>query len=359
MENLNPDKSSSMAFLAKVDTTLVAWLVFLVFGGGIISLYYARIHYLPDIEWSTSIVHLAVATFVGGAITILLGLSLYIPGYIWSELLMFDERLKHAFCLHPFSNDLCLKTLGWYIGIPFWVALMLNHVALIVFPYFMSEESLEGERLLVAYSIISLFTLVGVSFFIVGNFYKLLQLANSAAEQVLDPKEESQRVFRYVAWFALSVVLGQVAMIFIYLFSRRPTGTPFILTTIACGLGALVSNHLVALHYHFSRLQSVIAALVTACLLLVVADHNESFSSRVLSFYGVGDRSETVDLLLDDDGGKILKDLGLTDTCPNSPPNKLCDVYVLSRLGNEYYLERKDRKFTLPKVVVRSRTPSH
>lgn len=181
MENVDRDKSSSTAFLEKVDSTLVAWLIFLVFGGSIISLYYARIHYLPDIEWSSSIVHLAVATFVGGAITLLLALSLLIPGYIWSEFLIYDERFEHAFCIQPTSKDLCLRTLLTYIGLPFWLVLLTSHVVLIFFSYVVKAES----------------------------------------QPDIEDNEKDQRVFKYVAWFGLSIVLGQISMILIYLLSRR------------------------------------------------------------------------------------------------------------------------------------------
>ena len=65
MADPQSEKTTPIEFLAKFDTTALAGLVFLALGGGIISFYYSHIRYLPDIEWSQSIVHLATATLIG------------------------------------------------------------------------------------------------------------------------------------------------------------------------------------------------------------------------------------------------------------------------------------------------------
>ncbi len=64
------------------NLSLGLWLIFLAVGGGILTLYYAEIGYIPDIEWSASIVYLAVATAVGGGVALFLALSVLVPGLI-------------------------------------------------------------------------------------------------------------------------------------------------------------------------------------------------------------------------------------------------------------------------------------
>ena len=59
-----PNRSSTVGFLAKIEPTLVAWLTFLTLGGGILLLYYARLNYLPEVEWDKSLVYLALATLM-------------------------------------------------------------------------------------------------------------------------------------------------------------------------------------------------------------------------------------------------------------------------------------------------------
>jgi len=52
--------------LLTANTTLTVWLSFLAIGGGILALYYARIGYLPEIEWKSVLIYLFIGTIVGG-----------------------------------------------------------------------------------------------------------------------------------------------------------------------------------------------------------------------------------------------------------------------------------------------------
>lgn len=364
MEN-DPNKASSNGFLSKIEPTLVAWLIFLTLGGGVLLLYYARLNYLPEVEWDKSLVYVALATLIGGTVALLMGLSLFVPGYIWSEFLTYDERLKNAFCFHPDTNETCLRTLARNIGLPFWIVLLASHLTLLAFPWIMTAEALKDERLLWTYAAVSLILLLVVSLYMKARFNTLLKIAKKVEEQknanTESEQEGQRREFKYLAWFGLSVLLGQISMILIYLVSGRQTGVPFLITTIACALGVLISNHFVAIHYRASHVQSIIAALVTTVLILVVTERNENLSLKVGAFFGMGKESQRVNLLLDDEGRKIICELKLPNTCkdPNDPSdNIISGVYILSRLGNEYYLDYQGQTFTLPKSAVRSRTPT-
>ena len=122
---------------------MLAGLVFLALGGGIISFYYSHIRYLPDIEWSQSIVHLATATLIGGGFAILLALSLLLPGCMWSAFLLRDERLKDSFWFHEKTDEVCLWTLLRNIGLPFGAVVFANHIVLVLFEEYW-EDSLLG-----------------------------------------------------------------------------------------------------------------------------------------------------------------------------------------------------------------------
>lgn len=394
MGNDDPQKPSGNQYFDKINASLVAWLVFLSFGGGILALYYARIHYLPDIEWSSSIVFLALATFVGGAFTLALGLSLFIPGYIWSEFLMFDKRLQDVFFYHPDTDEVCLRNLMWYIGLPFAIVLVLNHLSLLIFPCLLSCCSSKGSKLIVAYGIVSAVLLVLVSIVMRRVFRdlqsfggiepKLMKRAFRKTDSevtsppVMSPPEfgdeEKRRRIKYIFWFLLSIIVSQISMVLIHLMSNRPTGMPFLITTGFCAFGVLVSNHVVAVHYRRSRLHAILTAIVVAALLLFIADRNESLSLRVVAFFGGGENSQNVDLVLNDEGSKMIGCLDLSnDCCFNAAdlrhcndatdvsklPHKVCRVRVLSRLGNEFYLEDSNhRKFTLQKSFVVARITS-
>jgi putative Mn2+ efflux pump MntP len=345
MANSQPDKPTAIEFLAKFDTTVLAGLVFLGLGGAIISFYYSHIRYLPDIEWSQSIVHLATATLIGGGFATLFGLSLFLPGCMWSAFLLRDEKLTDAFWFRETDEDeVCLRTLLCNIGLPFGVVVFANHLVLLG-----SEKSFESS-LLYVYGFIGAILLIPMGFWIKHNLEGLLK----DKEKDLG-KDKGRRFFKYIAWFLVSIVVSQFSMLLIYLFSGRPTGSAFWITTVFCVLGVLISNHFVAIHYEKNRVQSVLVSLVIAGLLLFIADRNSTLSLQVLAFFGLGEKSASVDLLLTKEGADASETLGLHERCMPKLKERLCDVQVLSRLGNEYLLKADDHTFTLPKSAVISR----
>src|ERR1044072_6207613 len=89
--------SSQIDKLVIANTTLAVWLIFLAIGGGILALYYARIGYLPDMKWKAVIIYLFIGTLVGGAIGLLLTISLFVPGFIWSEFIIFEPSLNFSY----------------------------------------------------------------------------------------------------------------------------------------------------------------------------------------------------------------------------------------------------------------------
>src|SRR5262245_36436202 len=101
--------------LVKANTTLLVWLIFLAVGGGLLALYYARIGYIPDIEWSASIVYLAAASAIGGGVGLLLALSVLLPGLIWAESLIVDTKLSKAFCYDEDGGELCVRSIFYIL----------------------------------------------------------------------------------------------------------------------------------------------------------------------------------------------------------------------------------------------------
>lgn len=189
--------------------------------------------------------------------------------------------------------------------------------------------------------------------------------SSNAPDSPTDERNRQRRVFKYMVWFALSVFLSQVSMILIYLLSRRPPTTgQFLVTTGFCTVGVLISNHVVAVHYRRNRVHAVAASLVVASLLLFVAHRNSSLSSQIMKRYGLGLDSTAVDLLISQEGLETFEQLNLRqDNCAQpSHGARICRVLILSRLGDEYYLqlnrEGKTFTFTLPKQIISSRIPS-
>ena len=331
--------SSELSALFKVETSLMVWLIFLAFGGGVMALYYARIRYLPDVEWSAALLYLGVATIVGGTVALLFAMSLLLPGLIWSEFLIFDPRLegKKVFRFDE-GKELCVQTIFKLLGAPFGLALLFSHLSLATGQYI---DSLGV--------VLSVYVAVSAIAIAVVWWHMRRVFEKKGAPVTVNEDDLKLWSLRCVSWFTLSLVLSQISIVAMYVLST-PTDLPsFFALTFICTAGVLVSNHVVAMLYHRNAKQAIVASLVAAGFLLFTADWFSPLSLKTMAYYGLGgDRK--VDLILTEDGAKVVGDLGF-GLCRT---RTVCDAEILSKLGNEYYLVVNGKTFTLPKTAVQS-----
>ncbi|MBV9957954.1 MAG: hypothetical protein JO360_06005, partial [Acidobacteria bacterium] len=199
----------------KSNTSLLVWLFFLTIGGGLLALYYARLGYLPDIEWRFSLVYLAALSFIGGAYGILQLLTVFLPGFIWAEVLICDTQIIGVFCYQERDGrEPSIYRIFRYLGIPFGLSLLISHVIL---PY--------GIWPYVGATII---LLACVSVYIRFKFSQFL--VKRGKEQPIGrgkkqrQRECTNRLWKYVFWFDLSVLLSQVSLLLIYYITSEPRG---------------------------------------------------------------------------------------------------------------------------------------
>jgi len=358
------------------NTSVTVWSIFFTIGGGIFALYYAHIGYVPEMEWNASLVYLFIGTLVGGVIGLLLTMSLYLPGLIWSETLVFDPCLRFSYS-HPSDLDsdkepvteLCLRTIFKYLGLPFLVVLSLSHIVLIT-----------GR---VVYCLLAGAFLI-LTFLVMRGFLKHRALSVSAchpkplwsyvwSEELKDdlrkvrnvirrltkrPKLEGtstidptvdRHVFKLASAFTLSVLLNQISMYVIYWLSGSPaTARTFSILTLLCVTAVWIACHVVALRHRDYPRQAIAASLVAAGLLLFTADNFSTLSVKLMNNFGVG-YDQRVNLLINDHGKDIVNGLGV----PKCGDLQLCNVEILSKVGDHYYLRVGDTVYlTLPKSDV-------
>src|ERR1044071_5090609 len=121
-----PPATSEIDKLLQANTTLAVWLIFLALGGGVLALYYAHIGYLPDIEWKTLLIYLFICSMVGGTLGLLLTISLFTPGFLWSEFILFDKNLEKHFSYDVERDELCIRGVITCLGLPFLVVLLIS-----------------------------------------------------------------------------------------------------------------------------------------------------------------------------------------------------------------------------------------
>jgi hypothetical protein len=352
--------------------TLAVWLVFFAVGGGILALYYARIGYLPEMEWKAALVYLFVGSMVGGTVGLLLTISVFIPGVIWSEFIIFDPDLdgylsydlkdREPSGKESVRKEPCMRSIITYLGLPFLVVLLLSHLTLwarLPVTWHNEIKYVDLYWVIVVLLLLVTFCVMRSIFACVmedtgwSGFWSILK--ENPLDVIRNKKpavtEDQQRqIFKYATWFTLAVFLNQLSMYVIY----RLSGTPrriftFIILTILCTAFVSIATHAVAALYRQHQLKAVVASLVAAGLLLVTADNFSSLSMRLMNRFGLG-YSQKFNLRLNDDGARTVHELDLK--CEESY-HYLCDVEILSKVGDHYYLRvRGNQHTTLPKSHV-------
>lgn len=352
--------SSEFDKLLKANTSLVVWLIFFAIGGGLLALYYARIGYLPEMEWKAAMVYLFIGSTMGGVIGLLLTMSLYLPGVIWANVIVFDPLLagelsyelvqKEPSGGRSSRTEPCVRSIMFFLGVPYLVALLISHRAL----RFSEGSNWPSIKIIDSYWVYAvLLLLVTYVLMHVLVFSYLTDVWNKSGQAEDTAKRQ---VVKYSFWFTLSVLLNQISMYLIYRLSdRTPDPTDFLVLTGMCTAATWISTLVVATsHRHYPR-QAVIAALVTAGLLLFTADSFSSLSMKLMNHYGVGDYQK-FNLLVNDDGAKVVRDLDLK--CDDTY-HYVCNVQILSKVGDQYFLKVHDEKLgerhiTFPKIHVLS-----
>jgi len=372
--------SSTINKLLEGNTPFVVWLIFFAIGGGILALYHARIGYLPDIEWKAAAIYLFVGSIVGVVIGLLLTMSLYLPGVIWSETLIYDPSLNFSYPSPRRDvsgkepvRELCIRSIIGYLGGPFLLVLLLSHIALLagnIF-YWVFAAVLLGSTFLVMRILLET-KLASNSERDIRNSQLMRELwtctdlgkdwsdATRELTNVIRRRNSQHgtittvdlHVFKLSSAFTLSVFLNQISMYVIYRLSGSPSKlSTFVVLTILCTSGVWIAAHVVAVRHRSNARQAVVAALVVAGLLLFSADKFSSLSTKLMNHYGIGE-DQQVNLLLSNNGKQIVENLGLSQSSCSLP--KMCNVQIFSKVGSEYFLSVDGKTFTLPKADVLS-----
>jgi hypothetical protein len=318
-QNQAEESSSKLDKLLKANTPLAVWLIFLGIGGGLLALYYIRIGYLPEMEWNAALVYLFVCSIFGGVIGLVLTMSLYLPGVIWCDIIIFERTLDNHLTYYAEHDEPsgrqtrrkepCIKSIVYYLGLPFLVVLVISHWCL-QYDFYWAFAAL----ILVA-------TFVGMQLLF---RWRLKPLDQTTTKQII----------KYSSWFTLSVFLNQISMYVIYILANRTSvGKDFLVLTAMCTTSVWISAHVVAVRHRYSQWQALVFALVAAVVLLATADRFNNLSMKLMNRYGIGD-SKKFNLLVKPDLVPLLKSEGV-HTCGQQ---HVCNVEILSKMGDHYFV---------------------
>jgi hypothetical protein len=120
--------------IPKLNTSIALWLILFVFGGGLLALYYAGIGYFPEVSWQDALTYMAMMTIIGGSLFVGYSFLLLVPGAIWSEYLISDERFEQILRLKTRKWEPCVWRVTVRIIFPFFLFMAFCHFLLYLQP---------------------------------------------------------------------------------------------------------------------------------------------------------------------------------------------------------------------------------
>jgi hypothetical protein len=365
-------KTESIAsrFPSSAAATLGLWAFLLVFGGGCLALYYARIGYIPEIHWDEALTELFVLSLIGGCVVALFGLLAFLPGAIWSEALIWDPTLQQHLCYvrddcrrepcpatvwrrlgYPFAVFVIFVHIGFWLG--FWPLVMLSGAG-IVFAFRLYLRGLCAD----GYGPAEVRWWSWPWFLTAWCSPPGGRTPGSRMANPLHPhasKPPHSRLTKYLFWFLISLALGCASLLLEpVLLGWRSSG--LLLSVVICPLVIIVANLAVAMLFKLHLPAAILTGVVAAFLLLVAGeaiDRRDSLLHRTLGAFGVGEDSEVV-LVAKADARQILDGQGIPYENVTAPGGavRVTHVSMLSRLGINYFLRYGGRQFLLPKDKV-------
>ncbi|HEY9420489.1 MAG TPA: hypothetical protein VIW92_03665, partial [Thermoanaerobaculia bacterium] len=289
-------QENEIAKFSTANASLLIWLLLLTFGGGLLSLYYARIGYFPDIKWEESLTYLSVLSLVGGSLVLTYILLLFVPGLIWSEFLIFDTELQETLCYKgDKGREPCMFSILKHIGAPFSIFMLVAHVF-----------ALAGFSVLV---VVAFLCLAMISIWQWRKFKRRLGPYRQHTDA--DPRS---LLIKYVSAFDVSAIVSFASLITIYSIIK-PERAQLSAILWICTSVVIVANLAVAVQYRRRPARAVATSILAAFILLVsgevVADNpSATLPARIMALYGFGGE-ETVTVLVTEKGRHIAEQYGI------------------------------------------------
>ena len=337
------------------NLTAVLWSTFLLFGGAIFFAYYYSIEYMPKLDLASSVTLVATASVTALILTIAFAFAFIFPGAVWRETVDSNSILKRLW------HDNNHKKYGLQLLIWFVVPMLATYVSLIFWVYQQYPFSL------------LVFLLCFIALYFVSWHRLNLKLIEYLIEYV-----------KYWAFSFLCFLCSCFTFLLVYRiesnFAEKETNWLSVSLTIVF---ILLTNFLVIVKpenifsfYWYSILGLITFAVVTGILL----NQLNLIPSLVMKQFQFGNINNSF-IVLKEEGCHIVdkytysalqeankNQAGNSKTTQKTNiENALCiltDINIISRLGEEYYLEvKKDNqklvRFTIPSSNVVSHGKEH
>ncbi len=343
-------EGKTLSSLLTTNATLVVWLLFLGFGGALMSLYYRRLHFFPDLEWHQALTFLVAFSILGGGFVVIYSLLLYIPGLMWSEFLIFDTEFQNILCYKgPDGWEPCYWNIGKLVAIPFAFFIFYAHLVLMG-----AAIASFGRAYAAVAAVLGLPVLLRYAWKRFGKELKRMTRKSAKVHYLYEPHDVPSKslLSKYVLALGLSSVMSLVSVLLIHalIVPGKPDPRAWLLMTI-CTSVVVTSNLLVAVQFRNKPSRATLTGIVAAVALLIAGEAlSEGLSTQIMKRFGFGSRAVT--LVVNDKGRALLESYDLKPLKSDAAYGRFPNVLILSRLGSAYLITAGEQRITLPKDMV-------
>jgi hypothetical protein len=378
MASSKDQETTGVGLPTAAGATLALWFILLAFGGGCLAWYNSSIRYFPDIAWEEALSFLGVLSIIGGSLTVVFSLLAFLPGAMWSEMLIEDCQLRCPLHYRRTDDKLepCLLSIAWIIGVPFAFFILSMHILL----------AFAGTLMRVLGTL--LFLLLATMLFMwqiskalkkwseihAGEVPPVRQRNhdNHSAPSPLTEKDSCEGMrassvtknplqsskAKYIVAFVASDLLGLAALLILErLFGVDYSQPRAFGLALFCAAVVVAANIFVSSLFGTRRLVAIVAAGLATILLLVVAEWIRGPASvlqKVMESYGVGESTRYA-LIVTKEGSELLAAQGLqVEVGDEGKWGRLRDIAILSRLGDNFFLCSHRKRVSLPRWMVLS-----
>ncbi|SEA01869.1 hypothetical protein [Alkalimonas amylolytica] len=308
------------------NISTVFWFSFLSLGGAVYSLYYSNIGYMPDLDFQSAVTFLAVASITATLLVILFMVSLIIPGVFWVETWSNDSKFKRYWEKEDGSKNF-LRVVGWFvIPLLFWLGVVVVIISekpiylpvflivLILVGWILNKKSqLTGKELATEYGRL-VFTSIGCTFLAFFPIYIVSILTFSGVETT-----KGSSIF---VGFLVAFAIGFINLLAIM---KRKSQNGLIYYSV---LGLTAFFILFSSFEMFHRIPE-----------------------RVMEIYKFG-AIKNASVVFKSEACLPLKMQGVIQSFEAEAPCKVSELTILSRLGEEFYIEKDKIRIAINKSDV-------
>jgi hypothetical protein len=308
------------------NLSTVFWSCFLVLGGAIFVSYYNRINYMPEFDFASAVTILAAASVTAFFLVALFTISMIIPGVFWVETWANETGFKHFW-----ENDAGEKK-PWLVAGWFWLPIFFWYGLFII-----------GALGFVTYALLLL--LLACCF-----FYFLYK--KTAFDKKVFMRESWKFIFTSICCALLAFLpIYTVSILMMSDIETTKGSSTFVGVLVAVAIIVINLAVIMKRKTHNGAIYYPVLGLLAFFILFSAFEIFHRIPERVMEIYKFG-AIKNASVVFKSEACLPLKMQGVIQSFEAEAPCKVSELTILSRLGEEFYIEKDKIRIAINKSDV-------